>query len=81
MSKRYTPPEVARALRVSRDKVRTWIENGELQAVNVASPGCLRPRYVVSEQALQAFEAARAVVARPKPSRRPKQTEAFTRYF
>lgn len=81
MGRRFTPPEIARALRVSRDKVRTWIEAGELAAVDVAGPGCMRPRYVVSEEALEAFEAARAVVARPKQVRRPKPTEAFTRYF
>lgn len=32
-----TPPEAAKVLRVSADKIVAWIRSGELVAVNVAS--------------------------------------------
>jgi excisionase family DNA binding protein len=60
-----TPPEVARLLRVSPEKVYGWIRRGELRAVNVGN--CSRPRYRVSRDNLEAFLAAREV--QPPPQR------------
>lgn len=54
-----TTPEVARALRVSADKVRAWIRRGELGAINTGTVD--RPRFVVLPRHLEAFEQARRV--------------------
>jgi hypothetical protein len=62
MSKRgFTAPELARHYGVSVKKVLAWINTGELAALNLASPGCTRPRYHVTAEALEQFEAARRV--------------------
>jgi excisionase family DNA binding protein len=48
-----TPPQIAKQLRVSHDKVLDWIRRGELKASNLATGG--RPRYVVTPDELAAF--------------------------
>jgi excisionase family DNA binding protein len=42
-----TVREVARRYRVGEDKVRGWIQRGEMRAVNTAATLCGRPRWVV----------------------------------
>lgn len=58
----FTPPEVARRYRIATKKVLGWIRSGELVAINLANRGCTRPRYVISAESIEAFEAARRVV-------------------
>jgi excisionase family DNA binding protein len=69
----YTTADIARRYRVSEDKVRRWITSGELRAINTSSTRCGRPRYVVSVDALAAFEAGRSAAPPPKPKRRRRQ--------
>ena len=66
----YTTADVARRYRVSEDKVRAWIRLGELRAVNTSANLCGRPRWIVSAEALAAFEARRAGVQPAMPIRR-----------
>jgi excisionase family DNA binding protein len=54
-----TPREVARYLRISRDRVLGWIRSGELGALNTADVRCGRPRYIVLPEHLAAFAATR----------------------
>ena len=75
-----TVREVARRYRVGPDKVRRWIKAGELFAINTADVLCGKPRYVVTADALQRFEAGRAVADPPKPQRRRRQT-VMTDYY
>ncbi len=58
----FTPPEVAKRYGVATAKVLLWIRQGELLALNLANRGCVRPRYSISLEALEQFEAARRVV-------------------
>jgi hypothetical protein len=69
-----TVADLAARYRVSPDKVRAWIDRGELRAVNTAAVLCARPRWVVSPDALAEFERRRAGGPPPKPRRRPRQT-------
>lgn len=69
-----TVSDVAARLRVSQDKVRGWIDRGELRAVNTAAALCGRPRYVITPEGLAAFERQRSAAAPPKPARRRKPT-------
>jgi hypothetical protein len=70
-----TVADVARRYRVSPDKVRQWIKNGELSpALNTASTLCGRPRWVVTPEALAKFEKQRQAPAAPKPARRKKRS-------
>jgi excisionase family DNA binding protein len=66
----WTPPEVARRLRVNRDKVLSWIKAGELRAVNVGAKRSGRPRYRIDAADLAAFEASRAIAPDHKVSRK-----------
>lgn len=77
-----TVRDVARRFRVGEDKVRGWIRRGELNAINTADRRCYRPRFVVTADALAAFEIGRAA-ATPnvaKPQRRRKQTHIIDFY-
>jgi hypothetical protein len=65
----WTPNELAALIRVSPDRVRSWIASGELGAINTARVGCGRPRFVVLPHHLAAFERRRAA-AQPTPAPR-----------
>lgn len=62
-----TPPQVARLLAVSPDKVLAWIAAGELAAFDVRGPGATRPRWRIEQTALDAFRNRHSV--RPTPAR------------
>ncbi len=67
----FTPPEIARRLRVSPAKVLTWVHSGALRAMNLAAdPGGSRPRYRILMQDLLTFEASRAVTPKVRGRRR-----------
>jgi excisionase family DNA binding protein len=67
-----TPPEIAKILRVSPEKVLGWIRRGELIAVNLGN-GTFRPRYRISREHLDAFLKAREVQAPQKYVRKKRQ--------
>jgi transposase len=75
-----TVADVAARYRVSPDKVRLWISKGELAAVNTAAALCGRPRWVVSAEALVAFERRRAGGQPPKPQRRRRRATMVDYY-
>lgn len=53
-----TPPEIAKLLRINRDKVLAWIHSGELKATNISdSP---RPRYRVDPKDFEDFKLRRS---------------------
>jgi hypothetical protein len=63
MSKtKFTPPELARRWGVSPAKVTGFIRRGELRAINVATHRHGRPRYLIDEADIAAFELSRQVV-------------------
>jgi transposase len=76
----YTTADIAARFRVSEDKVRGWIKRGELLAINTADVKCGKPRYVVTPEALAAFEQGRGA-AEPKPAPRRKRRTAEVDYF
>jgi len=76
-----TPPQVAKRLRVSPDKVLAWIRSGELRAVDVASRGASRPRYRVTLDELRVFENRRSTHSSPTPPPRRSRDTNVKRYF
>ncbi len=72
MEKTLTPPQVARLLRVRREKIMAWIRTGELRAFNVSTN--FRPRYRIEESELEAFKLRRAAVVQPKVVRRRRKS-------
>lgn len=71
-----TVKEVARRYRVGWQRVKGWIERGELQAVSVRDPGCRKPAFVVTPEALLKFERQRQQAARPVPKPKRRKTLA-----
>jgi excisionase family DNA binding protein len=66
--------DVAEALHVDERPVRGWIKSGELRAVNCGSKASgKKPRWRISEDALEAFLAARSATPEPKPVRRRRR--------
>lgn len=61
-SQKLTPPQIARRFGVSPEKVLAWIKAGELRAINASTRADGRPRYLVDETDLDAFEQQREVV-------------------
>jgi excisionase family DNA binding protein len=75
-----TVPELARRLRLGRDRVRRLIAAGELPAIDVAAVRCGRPRWIVLPEALAAWERSRQVSPPPAPPRRRKRTHLVDYY-
>jgi hypothetical protein len=71
-----TPREVAYRWRIHIDKVLVFIHAGELRAFNVASKESRRPRYLVTEEAVREFEAARAACPGGSASATPARRRA-----
>jgi excisionase family DNA binding protein len=67
---------------VSEGTVLTWINRGELRAVNVGRRlGAKKPRWRITQEALEAFELARtATPASPRASRRKRPAEIIEFY-
>jgi excisionase family DNA binding protein len=77
-----TPPAVAKLYGVSADTVRAWIVSGELLAVNVAK--AKRPRYRISKDALNKFDAKNlppVVPAQPVRRRSRKKTDLLVNRY
>ena len=61
---------------VTTATVANWIKSGELRAVNVGrAPGKKKPRWRVTQGALDAFEAARTTTAAPPRVRRKRRAD------
>lgn len=81
MQKRHreylTPPAVANALGISADKVRSWIAEGQLGALNVASRTGGRPRWRIPPAELERFKRNRSSQsARKCPTCRRREMHA-----
>ncbi|MGQ0634224.1 MAG: helix-turn-helix domain-containing protein [Planctomycetaceae bacterium] len=77
----YTPPAVGRLLGVSPEKVIGFIRRGELAAVNIAANPVGRPRYRISQAALEAFLARRSVSPAARSLRRPRAPPNVIQFY
>jgi hypothetical protein len=76
----FTVADLARRYRVGEDKVRSWIKAGELAAINTSATMCGKPRFVVTPDALFAFEQRRSVSPPKKQQRRKRKAEIVDFY-
>jgi excisionase family DNA binding protein len=78
-----TVADVATHARVKADTVLAWIHAGDLRAVNVASPGCKRPRWRIEPAELDKFLAAREAVPPPAKKKRAghQSAGAVTQFY
>ncbi len=77
----YTVFDLQQRYGVNEHTVLAWIHSGEISAFNVGrAPGKKKPRWRISEMALQAFELARTTIP-PTPRvgrrRRPEVVEFY----
>ena len=75
-----TVPKLAKKNGIASKKILTWIGNGELRAVNLATTPGGRPRWAIEESDWEAFERKRQAVPVVKPIRRKRAT-ATKDYF
>ena len=77
-----SPSQVGQIYDVGSEVVRDWIRAGELEAVDVSSPGSPQPRYRIEDVALVAFEESRRVgTPAPPVRRRSRQTGTVREFF
>ncbi len=80
----FTPPQAAKVLGVTADKVIGWINSGELVASNLAAdPNGERPRWRIGEDDLGKFLIRRrhaAASQSPKRNRR-RQSSDVVKHF
>ena len=78
---KLTPPELASRWRVSPDKVRAWIESGELRAINLAARLSGRPRYRIDLADVLIFEQRRQTRGAPRTQRRKSVPAKVIEFF
>jgi Helix-turn-helix domain len=78
-----SPPAVAKKFGIDPEKVATWIRNGELRAINVATRIGGRPRWRILPEDLEAFLLSRQSPAAPtrRAPRRRRNPAEVTEYF
>ena len=77
---KITPPMLAKRYGIHPDKVLTWINNGELRAFNAATAKDGRPRYLIDEDDVAAFEQSRSTVQTPTPKPAPRKRRPVKQY-
>jgi len=81
MSTTMTIEQVSERLGVGPKTVLTWIRSGELKALNVARRISTRkPRWRITEEAMQAFLAIRSTSPSPPVIRRRKRDSSINYY-
>jgi len=78
----FTVQDLQRRYNVTVHTILAWIRSGELRAVNVGRRlGAKKPRWRITEEALEAFELLRATSPPlPKMRRRKRQPEIIEFY-
>jgi hypothetical protein len=75
-------PDVCERYRVSEATVLHWIHSGQLRALNVGrTPGARRPRWRITAQALEEFEAARSAAPPAPRQRRRRQRDDVIEFY
>lgn len=77
---KVTPPQYAARLGCKPSKVLAWIVSGELRAIDAAAVRGSRPRYLIDEADISAFEAGRTVTA-PAPATPRRRKLSVKEYF
>ena len=76
-----TPRQVADFFQVKTDTVLSWIHSGDLPAFDVSRPGSRKPRWRITLDALEAFQARRMKQPPPKVQRRRRKPCDVIEFF
>jgi hypothetical protein len=78
----YTVQDIQSRYSVTVHTVLGWIRSGELQAVNVGrNPKARKPRWRITQEALEAFELARTPTPPTPRTRRRKPTAGVISFY
>ena len=78
----FTVQDIQRRYGVTVHTVLQWIAAGELRALNVGrKPGARKPRWRVTQSALEAFESLRTVTPPPPRIQRRKQSTDVIEFY
>ncbi len=66
---KLSPPALAARRGIDKAKIVAWIRSGELRAIDAATKRGGRPRYLIDEADIRAFEQAREVIPACPPPR------------
>jgi hypothetical protein len=78
----YTVHDIQRRYSVTVHTVLGWIRSGDLRAINVGRrPGAKKPRWRITEAALEAFELARTPSPPPPRARRRKRAVDVIEFY
>jgi excisionase family DNA binding protein len=78
----YTVQDLERRFGVTVHTVLGWIRSGELRAVNVGRrPGARKPRWRITQAAVEAFELARTATPPPPRARRRKRASDVIEFY
>lgn len=75
----FSVPDVASVLGVNREKIRAWIRAGLLKAINVSAGP--RPRWRISQQALDEFLESRTSKPAARATRRRRTDSRLVEEF
>jgi helix-turn-helix protein len=78
---KLTPPQIAERYGISSEKVIVWIKAGELRAFNAAMSATGRPRWLIDEADLTAFEQRRSAQPSKPAARRRKAAAGVIEFF
>ncbi|MGA2061330.1 MAG: helix-turn-helix domain-containing protein [Thermoguttaceae bacterium] len=79
---KITPPQLAARYGCDVHKILTLIHIGDLPAIDVATKPGGRPRYLIDERDVEAFERRRSVQApSPTPTRRRAKQPDIIQFF
>lgn len=76
----YSVADLARRLKIGPDKVRAFIDRGELRAVNVATNLSGRPQWRVTPEEVERFELRRSSAPLPQSIRRRRSPTQIDYY-
>jgi excisionase family DNA binding protein len=82
MSSTFSVRDLCQRYAVSEHTVLAWIARRELRAVNVGRrPGAKKPRWRITQQALEQFELARTPTPPPPRARRKKRPADVIEFY
>jgi excisionase family DNA binding protein len=78
----YTVQDIQERYGVTDHTVLGWIRSGELRAINVGRrPGARKPRWRITQEALEDFEARRAPTPPAPRARRKRQPAGVIEFY
>jgi hypothetical protein len=82
MSSTFSVRSLCERYDVGAHTVLGWINRGELRAVNVGRrPGAKKPRWRITQEALEAFELSRTPTPPPPRSRRGRRPAEVIEFY